>query len=77
MDQMTERDLLLALHTRFTYFEKQVTIDVSEIKARVTALERAADRQSGFFAGGKALWAFLASLPVGAVAFFMGKGSID
>lgn len=64
----TDHDLLIALHTKFD----MILPEIASLKERVTTLERQADRQSGFWAGGKAVWTFLASLPAGVAGYILG-----
>lgn len=75
----TDHDLLIRIDTKLDYFKRDmdalkatVRDEVQGLTERVTALEHTASRQSGFFAGSKAIWALLSQLPAGAVALLWG-----
>lgn len=75
----SDHDLLVSINTTVGFLMEQQrsnhaenSREVTDIKARLTAVERIQDRQAGFLSGGKALWAILGALPPGIVAFFLG-----
>lgn len=55
----------------------KVVKDLGEVAARVTVLEKASERQSGFLGGVKSLWAFVLTLPLGVVAGFFGGKQVN
>lgn len=64
----SDHDILLIIAER-----TRVTSEhVKDLESRVGMLERDRDRQAGFFAGGKALWGLILSLPAGVVAYLLG-----
>ena len=68
-----DHDLLIEIRTKLDMFIS----NAAGLSARVTELERAADKQSGFWQGGRALWAFLTTIPIGLAAYFLGSGGIE
>lgn len=75
----SDHDLLVAINTTVGFLMEQQrsnhaenTKELSDLKARVTAVERIQDRQAGFISGGKALWAVLGALPPGVAALILG-----
>lgn len=75
-----DHDLLVAINTKLDLWIPEIKMDIGDLKAelgdlrtRLTVVERTQDRQAGFFAGGKALWAFLTALPSGALGLLLGK----
>lgn len=76
----SERDLLVTLLAKFEALEREsrefrqeTKQEFTELKDRVTSLERAKDRQSGFLAGANWLKGLLLTLPPAALAFFFGR----
>lgn len=72
MDEIsyTDHDLLILLNERVRQQTETVTrlkdaldLEISDLKLRVTALERTIDRQSGFFSGAKFVWGIIGALP--------------
>lgn len=69
-----DHDLLIVINTKLDVFAAaqaalaaQVAKDYAELSARMTILERKADRQDGFLAGGKLVWAIIGALPPSAI----------
>lgn len=74
-----DHDLLVSINTTVGFLMEQQrsnhaenSREVTDIKARLTAVERIQDRQAGFLSGGKALWAVLGALPPGIAALVFG-----
>lgn len=68
MNEYSDHDLLVIISERTRVFGE----DMTSIKDRVTALERRADTQSGFFSGAKALWGLILAVPTGALGTILG-----
>lgn len=66
----TDHDLLILLNERVKQqtdtvnkLKDALDLEISDLKLRVTALERTIDRQSGFFSGAKFVWGIIGALP--------------
>ena len=47
--------------------------EISDIKERITIVERILDKQSGFFSGAKWIWGILGSIPPSILLFLLNK----
>ena len=58
-----------SLHEKAAMTDKEL----SEVKMRLTALERAADRQTGQLSGMQIVWGVAKQLPLGLLMLLLGK----
>ena len=65
----TDHDLLIVIAERTRQWDERFT----SIENRVTDIERALDRQSGFLGGAKWIWGLIASLPPTVLVFLFNK----
>ena len=63
MEAQNDHDLLIRIDTKLDIFVRQTAADITDIKERVTELEREADQRRGFFRGANWLWSFIGALP--------------
>ena len=66
--EYTDHDLLIIIAERTRVGGQRL----EDLDRRLTKVERYIDRQSGFLAGGRWVWALLAALPPGAVVLIFG-----
>ena len=55
----SDHDILIEIRTTLTLFVKQMSADIDNLKGRVSILERAQDKETGFLAGAQWLWGIL------------------
>lgn len=74
-----DHDILIEIRTKLDIFSKQqiefqhsMVNELTDIKSRVTAIERVQDKQTGFLNGGKTIWLFISQLPAGVIALLWG-----
>lgn len=67
-ESSVDHDLLVEINTKLN----MLLPDFVNIKDRVTALERIADKQSGFFSGAKMVWTLLGAIPPSIILLFFG-----
>lgn len=67
--QFSERDLLIRISTQLENMAPRLV----EVERKIAALELRAASQGGMLSGAKLLYAFLATLPVGLIAYIFGN----
>lgn len=74
VNALADHDLLITINAKldvFSSMQQSITAEHSTLAARVTAIERVQDKQAGFLAGGRAVWALLGAIPAGAVLWVL------
>ena len=68
---LLERSRVLAV--KFEEYTKMTRDEISDIKDRITIVERILDKQSGFFSGAKWIWGILGSIPPSILLLLLNK----